>query len=67
MANTKKTLTTEQKTEMSKTVKGLSTTSQKIRALNKAGFERADIARYLDKRYQHVRNVLTQPYKGGNE
>src|SRR5262245_51805023 len=32
--------------------------SDKIRALADAGFERADIARFLGKRYQHVRNVL---------
>ncbi|MGD9914837.1 MAG: AbrB/MazE/SpoVT family DNA-binding domain-containing protein [Rhizobiaceae bacterium] len=42
-------------------VEGLTTTSDKIRALDKAGFERADIARFLDKRYQHVRNVLVGP------
>jgi bifunctional DNA-binding transcriptional regulator/antitoxin component of YhaV-PrlF toxin-antitoxin module len=34
------------------------TVSDKIRALADAGFERADIARFLEKRYQHVRNVL---------
>jgi bifunctional DNA-binding transcriptional regulator/antitoxin component of YhaV-PrlF toxin-antitoxin module len=34
------------------------TVSDKIRALDDAGFERADIARFLGKRYQHVRNVL---------
>jgi bifunctional DNA-binding transcriptional regulator/antitoxin component of YhaV-PrlF toxin-antitoxin module len=34
------------------------TISDKIRALADAGFERADIARFLGKRYQHVRNVL---------
>ena len=33
-------------------------TSQKIRALNKLGLPRAEIARRLGKRYQHVRNVL---------
>lgn len=32
--------------------------SDKIRALNAAGVSRADIARFLGKRYQHVRNVL---------
>lgn len=39
---------------------GLPTTSAKIRALGAAGFSRADIARFLGKRYQHVRNVLVQ-------
>lgn len=34
------------------------TVSDKIRALAAAGFARADIARLLGKRYQHVRNVL---------
>ncbi len=32
--------------------------SDKIRALDAAGYTRADIARMLGKRYQHVRNVL---------
>lgn len=40
--------------------RGLPTTSAKIRALGAAGFSRADIARFLGKRYQHVRNVLVQ-------
>jgi predicted transcriptional regulator len=34
------------------------TVSDKIRALATAGYPRADIARFLGKRYQHVRNVL---------
>ena len=34
------------------------TVSDKIRALDAAGFPRAEIARLLGKRYQHVRNVL---------
>ena len=34
------------------------TVSDKIRALDRAGYSRADIARLLVKRYQHVRNVL---------
>jgi len=34
------------------------TVSDKIRALDAAGYSRADIARMLGKRYQHVRNVL---------
>ena len=36
----------------------LSTVSDKIRLLDRNGYERADIARILGKRYQHVRNVL---------
>ena len=39
-------------------IHGLNTTSDKIRALANAGYDRADIARYLGIRYQHVRNVL---------
>jgi hypothetical protein len=35
-----------------------STTSDKIRALDAAGYSRAEIARFLGKLYQHVRNVL---------
>lgn len=42
----------------------LNTTSSKIRFLNEQGFSRGDIARTLNKRYQHVRNVLVQPLKG---
>ena len=34
------------------------TVSDRIRALDRAGYARADIARFLNKRYQHVRNVL---------
>lgn len=34
------------------------TVSGKIRALAAAGYARADIARFLGKRYQHIRNVL---------
>lgn len=46
---------------MRELVKNLTTVSDKIRALDEAGFERADIARFLEKRYQHVRNVLVAP------
>jgi AbrB family looped-hinge helix DNA binding protein len=37
---------------------GLQTKSAKIRALAQQGVERAEIARFLKLRYQHVRNVL---------
>lgn len=43
---------------MQEIVSNLTTVSDKIRALDRAGFARADIARFLEKRYQHVRNVL---------
>jgi AbrB family looped-hinge helix DNA binding protein len=52
---------------MREIVKNLSTTADKIRALDEAGFERADIARFLDKRYQHVRNVLVAPHPARNK
>jgi len=38
-------------------------TSQKIRALDKLGLTRGAIAKLLNKRYQHVRNVLITPIK----
>lgn len=41
-----------------KVVEGLPTKSAKIRALDDAGYERTEIAKFLDIRYQHVRNVL---------
>ena len=40
---------------------GLPTKSAKIRRLAAAGYERADIARYLGIRYQFVYNVLSAP------
>ena len=43
-----------------KATKDLPTKSAKIRALDALGVPRADIARFLDIRYQHVRNVLMQ-------
>ncbi len=53
---------------MNDVVAGLPTKSGKIRALDAAGYKRADIARFLDIRYQHVRNVLVQgpPKSEGN-
>jgi hypothetical protein len=42
---------------MSEVVVGLETTSDKIRALLREGHLRADVARFLDIRYQHVRKV----------
>ena len=43
---------------MDQVVLGLTTKSDKIRALNRAGYKRSQIADYLHIRYQHVRNVL---------
>ncbi|WP_153064545.1 GIY-YIG nuclease family protein [Agrobacterium sp. LAD9] len=42
---------------MSEVVAGLDTTADKIRALLLEGHLRADVARFLDIRYQHVRKV----------
>src|SRR6185312_7784704 len=41
------------------------TVADKIRALDTAGYARADIARFLGKRYQHVRNVLEGDAQAG--
>ena len=46
--------------KMAAVVEGLPTKSAKIRALDASGYKRADIARFLDIRYQHVRTVLIQ-------
>ena len=37
--------------------------SQQIRYLDSIGYKRTEISKMLGKRYQHVRNVLTQPLK----
>jgi hypothetical protein len=51
---------------MTEIVKPFTTVSDKIRALDAAGAPRAEIARFLGKRYQHVRNVLVEgPRKEG--
>jgi orotate phosphoribosyltransferase-like protein len=42
------------------TLNNLPTTSSKIRYLASFGMSRGDIARKLEIRYQHVRNVLLQ-------
>lgn len=41
------------------------TTSAKIRYLDSTGMKRAQIAKVLNIRYQHVKNVLDQPLKRG--
>src|SRR4051812_47601697 len=55
-------LSREQKSQMAKVATGFKTKSDRIRALDRAGFKRADISRFLDIRYQHVRNVLIQSH-----
>jgi hypothetical protein len=49
---------------MAEVVRPFSSVADKIRALDRAGVARADIARFLGKRYQHVRNVLVEPIGG---
>ncbi|MGJ0509176.1 MAG: GIY-YIG nuclease family protein [Methylocystis sp.] len=44
--------------EPDEVVQGLETTSDKIRALARAGYLRSEISKFLDIRYQHVRKVL---------
>lgn len=50
-------------------IEGLPTKSAKIRRLGEAGVPRAEIARLLGLRYQHVRNVLVaaQARTGGED
>jgi len=50
-----------QPNEMAEIVRPHATWSDKMRALDAAGVPRAEIARFLGKRYQHVRNVLLAP------
>ena len=52
-----------QRSEMQRAVSGLKSISDKIRSLDRAGYSRSDIARFLERRYQHVRNVLVQDEK----
>jgi hypothetical protein len=48
-------------------VNSAATVSDRIRALNAEGVPRAEIARLLGKRYQHVRNVLEGDAQTGAE
>lgn len=59
----RKQLSHDTRAAMDRLVGSLTTKSDKIRALAEAHYERADIARYLDIRYQHVRNVLVNDEK----
>ena len=49
--------------DVERLIAGHATVAGKIRALAAAGYPRAEIARLLGKRYQHVRNVLEEPGK----
>jgi bifunctional DNA-binding transcriptional regulator/antitoxin component of YhaV-PrlF toxin-antitoxin module len=51
--------------QMDEIIRPYATVSDRIRALDAAGVARADIARFLDKRYQHVRNVLESDKQRG--
>lgn len=42
---------------------GWKNTSESIRGLWALGYSKSAIAKFLDKRYQHVRNVLVTPLK----
>jgi hypothetical protein len=46
-----------------KKVRALPTKSAAIRSLSAHGMSRAEIARFMGIRYQHVRNVLITPVK----
>lgn len=46
-------------------LEGMKTVSSKIRYLAGQGKSRAEIAKILNIRYQHVRNVLVTPLKKG--
>lgn len=47
--------------EQSSKVSNFATKSAKIRFLHSEGFSRGEIAKFLEIRYQHVRNVLITP------
>lgn len=49
------------RTDFDSITTGFKTKSDKIRALAATGVARAEIAKYLQIRYQHVRNVLEGP------
>ena len=52
--------------KMAEVVRPFASVADKIRALDRAGVARAGIARFLGKRYQHVRNVLVDPAPAAN-
>lgn len=53
--------------ELATKIQSFGTISDKIRFLDRHNYARADIARILDKRYQHVRNVLEQDAKKSSD
>jgi hypothetical protein len=48
----------KQRPSVDDVIRDLETTSDKIRALARAGYDRTEISKLLDIRYQHVRKVL---------
>jgi len=50
---------------MAELIEPYTTVSDRIRALDAAGVQRAEIAKFLGKRYQHVRNVLEGDAQSG--
>jgi transposase-like protein len=62
MTNTTKT-TTDTTYNLDRLMEQHKTKSAVIRYLAGQGMSRGDIARFMGIRYQHVRNVLTQPLK----
>lgn len=52
---------TETQTDIDVELEKLTTTSSKIRYLDSLGWSRSSISKKLNKRYQHVRNVLITP------
>jgi AbrB family looped-hinge helix DNA binding protein len=51
--------------QMRQLTSGLNSKSEKMRALSRAGYQRADIARFLGTSYQFVRNVLVKEEERG--
>jgi hypothetical protein len=61
MSNTKK--VTVAKSDELEALSEMKTMSEKIRYLSNVGYDKGDISRILDIRYQWVRNVLITPLK----
>ena len=54
-------------TTQHKLYESLNTKSDKIRMLDSLGYSRSLISKYIQIRYQHVRNVLITPIKNPNK
>lgn len=59
--------TTSLRADVKAIVESTNNTSYKIRALHSLGVANGEIALLLDKKYQHVRNVLITPVKQPKE